>query len=140
MYRYARLLLDPGILRGLRQRYPLYLVVEQLHRHANPLFEHHLVEHLLRQSWLYLLFLRDLHGHANTLLKSHLQHVRSESWLLLLLFHLRGHPHRVQPAIHDHLLLESRLLPRSIGKSGEYRRAKSDGTHAIPYFIPDYAT
>ena len=130
MYRYAHLLLDPDDLHRLRQQYPLYLVVvlKQLHGYANPLFEYHLVEHVLRQPRLHLLFLRVLHGHADTLLEPHLDHVRFESWLLLLLFLLCGHPHPVQPAIHDHLFLESGLLPRYVGI------AHTPGPHGRPAF------
>ena len=46
-----------------------------MHRHANPLFEYHFVEHVHLQPGLYLFFLRDLHGHADALLESYVQHV-----------------------------------------------------------------
>ena len=74
MYWYARHLLLPDILHRLREQSPLYLV-RQLHGHANPLCEHHLVDNLLRQPWLHLLFLWDLYGHADALLEPQLHHV-----------------------------------------------------------------
>jgi hypothetical protein len=76
VYRHGRPLLEHHVFHHLQQQLHVLLVVvvKQLHGHPDPLFEYHLVEHVLRQPWLHLL-LRDLHGHANPLLESHLQHV-----------------------------------------------------------------
>jgi hypothetical protein len=48
VYRYGRLLLESDILYRLREQSPLHLVVERLYGYANPLFEYHIVDHLLR--------------------------------------------------------------------------------------------